>query len=110
MPLGRVDQALVQRLEHIDFDVAQPKARGLAGDPQHQVAAVRHLDDPVEKVAFDRALNADFVECSTGKDRRRVIGRQVEHPGRDRLRDNRQIGVLQKQRVVADRRAVGLAQ
>jgi hypothetical protein len=39
-----------------------------------------------------------------------LSGRQVEHAGGERLGDDREVGVLEEQTVVAQRRAVGLAQ
>jgi hypothetical protein len=110
VPLGRVDQALVERFEDVDLDIAQTEAGRLPGDPQDQVAAFRQFEDPVEEVALDRALNAFVVEGAAGKDRRRVAGRKIEDPRGDRLGDDGQVGVLQEQRIVADRGAIGFAQ
>jgi hypothetical protein len=108
--LRRVDQAFVKRLQDIRFDIAQAKARRLPGDSAHQILAVRKLQDPIEEIALDRPLDTDLVEGLAGKNRSGVVGRQVEHPRRDRFGNHGQVGVLEKKRIVADRDAIGFAQ
>ena len=110
MALGRVDQALVQGFQHVNLHVAQAEARRLPGDAEDQVSSVGGFEDPVEEIALDRPLDADFVKRSAGEDRTGVVGRKVEHARRDCLGDDRQIGMLQEQRIVADLGAVSLAQ
>ncbi len=107
--LRRVDQAFVQRLQDVGFDIAQAKARRLPGDSPNQILPARKLQDPIEKIAFDRALDTDLVEGLAGKNRSGVVGRQVEHPRRDRFGNHGQVGMLEKKRIVADRGAIGLA-
>lgn len=62
------------------------------------------------EVALDRSRDADLGERAAGEDRLRVLGRQVEDAGGERLGDDGAVGVLKEERVVADRGPVGLAQ
>jgi hypothetical protein len=102
VPLGGIDQALVKRLQYVDLHVAQAKAPRLPRNAADQIAAVLGFEYPVEEIALDGPLDADLVKCSTGEDRTSVLGRKVEHARRDCLGDDRQISMLQEQRVVAD--------
>src|SRR5262249_42594335 len=105
-----VDQTLIQGFQDIDLDVAQPEAGRLPGDADDQVATVGEFENPVEKVALDGALDPDLVEGAAGENGAGILGRKVEHAARDRLGDDGQVGVLQEQRIIADRCSIGLAQ
>jgi hypothetical protein len=108
--LSRVDQTLVEGFEDIDLHIAQPEARGLSGNADDQVATVGEFEYPVEKVALYGTLDPEFVEGAAGKDRSSVVSWKIEYTARDRLGNDGEISVLQEQGVIADWRAVGLAQ
>ncbi len=110
MPLLRIDQALVQHFQHIGLDVGQPEPGGLRRHLPHQGRSRRSLERPIEEVRLDRAQDALVGQPAAGEQARRVVHRQIQHAGGDRLDHDRQVGVLQEQRILADILAVRLAQ
>jgi hypothetical protein len=57
--LARVNERLVEGLQHIRLDVAELEAGDLRRDPAGQLAAAGRGEDPVEGVGLHRA--ADVV-------------------------------------------------
>ena len=111
VPLGGVEQAHVKRFQHVNLNVAQTKAPCLPGNAEDQVSSIGGFENPVEEIALNSPLDADFVECLSGElshRRRRPEGRARSAPRSSWRRSS--IGVLQEQRVVADFGAIGLAQ
>lgn len=101
MPLLRVDETFVEHLENVGLDVPQAKARDLSRDLPHEVRAGRLLQRPVEEVAFDGAHDPLFGQGRPRQHGVRIIDRKVEHPRRDRLHHDHEVGVLQEQGVAA---------
>ena len=86
------------------------KAAGLGRQLIDQGMAIRVGQHPVEEVALDRAMDADLGERPAGQDVGGVGGRAFQGTGGDGLGQDGQVGVLQEQPVLADRRAIDLAQ
>ncbi len=110
MALRRVDEALIQRLQHIHGDILQPKPRRLPCNAENKACAVGVLQDTVKEVALDSAVDPGIGERAARHDGAGIGRRQIQHPHGNRLRYNGQIGVLQEQRIIADRGTINQAQ
>lgn len=68
------------------------------------------MQHPVEEIGLHRTTDALFLKRGAGENVGGIVGLQFEDPGGDRLGDDGQVGVLEKQPVGADLLAIDLAQ
>ena len=57
MPLLAIDQRLVERFEHVGLDFREAEAAHMRHDALDEPRARGVGDDPIEKVALDRAVD-----------------------------------------------------
>ena len=86
--------------------VLQPEAGDLAGDAADELGTPGRLQHPVEEVGLDGPGDAGLAEWLAAEQVRRLRQRHRQHPYRQRLGDDGEIGVLQEEVVGIDRRAV----
>ena len=94
MPLVRIDETFVKHLQNVRLDVAQAEAGSLFRHLAHQFRPGRRLQRPVEEIRLHGTDDPLVRQRPTGQQGRRIIDRQVQYAGGDRLDDDREIGVL----------------
>jgi cytochrome b561 len=100
VPLGAVDQRFVKNLQHIALDFGEAKAADMRHDAANQLDALGIGDNPVEKIALDRAGDARPRQRFPRQEAGRIVLIHPENGERDAFGDNDQIGMLQPQRLV----------
>ena len=95
---------------NVGLNVLQVEARGLAGDLQHEGSASWVEQHPVEEVAFDGAKDALLLQKLAGEHVLGAVRLLPQRAGGDGLGNDGEIGVLQEERVAADRLAIDLAE
>jgi hypothetical protein len=67
MTFVRVDQTLVQHLEHVGLDVGQAEPGGFGSHLPHQICAGWTLQRPIEEVRLNGPQDALVSKCSARK-------------------------------------------
>ena len=108
MALFAVDQAFIKNFQDIAFDLVQAEAADMGDDLSNQRLADWVADHPVEKITFDRAVNASRSEGFTRQQFSGIVLGQLHHRKRNALCDNNEIGMLKPKRVIFDVATINL--
>ena len=109
MAVFRIDERLVEALEHVGLDLMQAEAAGLERDAAHQIVRVG-VEQPVEEVRLDHAADTGLLE---GPARQQVARRghgNADHVHGNGLGDHGKVRVLKEEIIGVHRRAVDLLQ
>ena len=110
VPLFAVDQRFVENLENVALHFGKAEAAHVVHDPPHQVFAGAVGDDPVEEVAFYRAVHAGGTERLSRQQLPGIVLAHAHDGQCDALRDNHQKRVLEPQAVAFHVAAVHVPQ
>jgi len=58
MSLGAVDQGFIEYLENVALNLREAKSAHMSHNPAHKLLAFRVINDPVEKITFNRAIDS----------------------------------------------------
>ena len=102
MALARIDQAFVQNLQNVRFNLAQPEPANVSSNSPYEIVSFRIRQRPIEKIAFDSAADICIFECGPGQQTHRIVIPYAQNGLRNRLCDDNEEGVLEPKGVSFD--------
>ena len=78
MAFGAVDERFIENFQHIAFDLRESKTANMIDDSADERFTLGIGDDPIEKIAFDRAVDPCRCERFAGEKALRIVFAQTE--------------------------------
>ena len=106
MAFGTIDKRFVEDFQNVAFDLCRVESGEHDYDPADERFALGIGDDPIEKIAFDRAVDPCRCKRFAGEKTLRIVFTQMKNRERDTFGDDDEKRMLDPKRVALDLTAI----